>query len=215
MDIRFRIEPYHIGKFTVVIKRVVNLDALIEQISDEEFTKDERLPYWAELWPSAIGLATFLVERQELIKGKSVLELGVGLGLTSVILQQLAPKRLLLTDYEQDALEIIKENFHLNHLPAPEAKLLDWRHPDLDGRFDCIVASDVLYEERFFDPLMNLFENFLRAQGKILLAEPNRAVAQSFFAQLAERRFFWQTATVFVPEGPKPIRVTNYIIQHK
>ena len=24
-------------------------------ISDEEFNRDERLPYWAEVWPSAFG----------------------------------------------------------------------------------------------------------------------------------------------------------------
>ena len=215
MDVRFKIETHQFGDFTIRLKRVTNLDELIEQVSDEEFNKDERLPYWAELWPSALGLARFLVDQPELIRRKSVLELGVGLGLTSIVLHKLNPKKLLLTDYEADALKICKENFQLNGLLEPETKLLDWRHPDLNERFDCIVASDVLYEERFFEPLMNMFENFLNPRGSIILAEPNRAVAKSFFAQLKERGFGWQSGTVLVPQEPKPIRVTNYVIRPK
>ncbi len=33
-----------------------------ELIDESEFADDERLPYWAELWPSARGLARHLLD---------------------------------------------------------------------------------------------------------------------------------------------------------
>jgi predicted nicotinamide N-methyase len=212
MSIRYRTERHRFGTIDVQIKRVENLDTLIEQITDEEFSKDERLPYWAELWPSAIGLARFLVSVPDLIEGKSVLELGVGLGLTSLVLHYLRPRTLLLTDYEEAALNMTRENFALNHLSVPQTRLLDWRFPDLAQRFDCIVASDILYEERFFLPLIRLFERYLNRHGTIIIAEPGRAVARLFFELLKERGFRWQSVSISVPENPKPIEVTNYLI---
>ena len=211
-QIQYRMETHRIGPYELKLKRVQNLDDLIETISDEEFNRDERLPYWAELWPSALGLSLFLTQHAELIEGQSVLELGVGLGLTSLVLQKLAPARLLLTDYENDALNLTRENFLLNGLPLPAMQLMDWRHPVSNEKFTRIVASDILYEERFFAPLIELFGHLLAAQGKIIIAEPNRAVSRSFFDRLKNKGFHWWQQTVLVPEEPKPIRVTNYVI---
>ncbi len=214
-QIKYRTEIHAIGPWKLKLKRVQNLDDLIEAISDEEFNKDERLPYWAELWPSALGLSNFLLQHPELIENQTVLELGVGLGLTSLVLRKLNPARLLLTDYEQSALDLTRDNFLLNKMPLPAMQLLDWRNPDLSERFTRIVASDILYEERFFVPLFNLFNQYLQPGGKIIIAEPNRAVARTFFEQLAVRGFQWQNSTVLVPEKPGPIRVSNYIIAKK
>ncbi len=212
MEIRYKIETLTVGSWQFKLKRVQNLDDLIDTISDEEFNKDERLPYWAELWPSALGLSTFLSRHPQLIQGQTVLELGIGLGLTSLVLQRLAPRRLVLTDYEPLALDLTRENFVLNDMPPPTLQIMDWRHPAFEELFTRIVASDILYEERFFKPLINLFSSCVHPQGKIILAEPNRAVARSFFAQLNDLGFHWQKDTVLVPEHPKPIRVTNYVI---
>src|SRR5205085_7908035 len=52
-------------------------------LSEEEFARDEFLPYWAELWPSALELAA-VVEAREL-RGMRVLELGCGLGVPSLV----------------------------------------------------------------------------------------------------------------------------------
>ena len=50
-------------------------DALLDE---EAFEHEEFLPYWAELWPSAIALARVLARRP--LTGRRVLELGCGLG---------------------------------------------------------------------------------------------------------------------------------------
>src|SRR3954470_9868030 len=51
-------------------------------ISEDDYVKDERLPYWADLWPSAQILAREVREMR--LDGLRVLELGCGLGLVAI-----------------------------------------------------------------------------------------------------------------------------------
>lgn len=215
LNVEFELKEFQFQQHTFRLKKVKNLDALVDQVTDELFAEDERLPYWAELWPSAIGLSHFLLRNPDLIKGKRVLELGVGLGLTSLVIRSLQPGRLLLTDYETDALQLVKENFLLNEFPEPEIQLLDWRQPHLQETFDRIVASDILYEERFFRPLILLFKRYLRFDGKIIIAEPNRAIAKKFFEMLMNFGFSYDFNIVPVVQSGKTIQVHNYVIRKR
>ncbi len=40
--------------------------------------------YWTRAWPSAIALASIILERPELVAGKRVADLGAGLGLAGL-----------------------------------------------------------------------------------------------------------------------------------
>jgi predicted nicotinamide N-methyase len=59
------------------ILSVTNFDELYEQLLakglQHEEVADERIPYWAELWPSAVGLAMYLTANKKLVSGKSAL----------------------------------------------------------------------------------------------------------------------------------------------
>ena len=72
------------GSMTVRMTKIKDLDAMLDDIDPITFADDERLPYWAELWPSAIGLARYL-DRDVSLRGQHVLELGCGLGLLGVV----------------------------------------------------------------------------------------------------------------------------------
>ena len=85
-DFDLQEESFFFNGNRLIIKRVKDLDDLVNRISDDEFGEDERLPYWAELWPSAIALSRFLFKNSSLIKDKNIIELGCGLGLTSLAL---------------------------------------------------------------------------------------------------------------------------------
>ncbi len=215
LNIEYVIENFRFGDWNIRLKKVKNLDALVDQVTDEMFNDDERLPYWAELWPSAIGLSRFLSENRSLIFNKRVLELGAGLGLTSIVIKKLLPQFLLITDYEPAALELTSENFKLNGLAQPDVRLLDWRNPDLEESFDCIVASDILYEERFFRPLILLFKKFLTFNGRVIIAEPNRTIAKKFFKMLMDFGFSYEFEIVPIVQDGKTIQVYNYVIERR
>ena len=64
-------------------------------IDEDAFDVDERLPYWADLWPSARVLAERLLGMEG--AGRTLLELGCGAGLASVA-AALAGFRVLATE---------------------------------------------------------------------------------------------------------------------
>ena len=208
-------ESHRFGEQIYRIRRVSNLDKLVDEVDDALFNEDERLPYWAELWPSAIGLSRNLVGTGNILEQKTVLELGCGLGLTTLVMAHQNPARFVASDYEQDALDFAAENFKLNKLPQPEFQLIDWREPNLNRTFDYIVASDVLYEKRFFRPLMELFNNFLGTKGQIILAEPGRPIARAFFQLLIDYNYAYQKEEQAVLQDGKTITISIYKIHKK
>lgn len=153
------------------------MEALIDH---DEFRRDERLPYWARLWPSAVTLAGAVLERAGQVSGRQVIELGCGLGLPSIAAAAVGA-HVLATDYYDAALEFVRYNALVN-LGYPIATLnLDWRRPPLGlGRFDLVLASDVLYERRDVAPLAALVPRLVTADGEVWLAEPGRPAAAAF-----------------------------------
>jgi len=212
MDVKLVSEKYIFDDHVFQLKRVKDLDSLVDQVSDEDFNIDERLPYWAELWPSANGLCHFLFKNPQYIAGKSVLELGCGLGLTSLSIASLNPGNFLATDYEEDALKMLKENFILNKIAMPEFKHLDWREPELKKVYDVIIASDILYEERFFLPLKKLLTDYLAVGGTIIIAEPNRPIAIHFFVKMMKAGYKDRLVDEIVNQGGHDIKVSIHTL---
>src|SRR5690554_4040186 len=85
-------------------------DSLID-VSD--FNVDERLPYWADLWPSARALAAELLERP--LPAGPVLELGCGLALPTLALLSRGVSAVA-SDYYSEALEFAVANALRNDL---------------------------------------------------------------------------------------------------
>ena len=54
-------------------------------------------------------------------------------------------------------------------------------HLIFEEPFDTIAGSEVLYHERDFDSLLNLFSGFLKPGGQIILAMKPRRSAMMFF----------------------------------
>lgn len=149
-------------------------DTLID-VSD--FNVDERLPYWAELWPSARALAAELLERP--LPPGPVLELGCGLALPTLALLARGVEAVA-SDYYHEALEFAVANALRNDLPPPGTLLLDWRSPPADfHRHTTVVAADVLYERRNAETLSRLLST-LPPTTTILLADPGRAYLPLF-----------------------------------
>jgi predicted nicotinamide N-methyase len=147
-------------------------------LTEEAFEREEFLPYWAELWPSAVELARAVAERD--VAGLRVVELGCGLALPSIV-AALDGARVLGVDWSPDALEFARENAGRSGV---ELDLLrcSWSQPGaLLGRapFDLALASDVLYERRDAQPLRDLLP---RLAPETLLADPGRPAAAGFLA---------------------------------
>lgn len=151
-------------------------------LDEAEFARDERIPYWAELWPSARVLARHLLDGPA-PRGR-VLELGCGLALPSLALLSRGAE-VLATDYYDDALAFARVNARRNGLPDLSTSLLDWRAlpPDL-GTFPTVIAADVLYEARNLDAVAQTLDHGLAPDGEALLTDPDRRHLPAFVAQM-------------------------------
>jgi len=152
-----------------------DLDALIDV---EAFERDERIPYWANVWESALVLAEEVAGMEP--GGRSLLELGCGLALPAIVASRRG-FRAVASDYEEDALEGVRFNADRNGAAALETVLLDWRRlPDDLAVFDVVVAADVLYEKHHAEALAAVVARTLAPRGVALVADPGRARAVSF-----------------------------------
>ena len=173
--IRTTITDVAVGDRSYSILRPANADDLIRE---EDFVKDERLPYWADIWPSSLLLGAKLLK----LKGvaKTALELGCGVGLCTLSAMT-AGFDVLATDYYEDALDVTRVNVARNLGKMARTRLFDWRHPPSDlGRYDLVFASDVLYEREYAELLPTIFGRALTAGGSGLVADPGRIAAPVF-----------------------------------
>jgi len=166
---------------------VSNTDELMERLlakgEQHEDVLDERIPYWADLWPSAIALSRYLVRQRLVGPGTEVLEIGCGLALPGIVAGRHGA-RVTLSDYLDEALLLARHNWAQNMDAPATFRRMDWRAPDSGLAADLLLASDVAYESRAFEPLVGAFRTLCRPGGSIVISEPNRAIARPFFEAL-------------------------------
>ncbi len=166
-------------------------DKFLDELSREDSDGDLHLPYWTYLWPSAIGLVHYLDE-METLAGHQILEIGCGFGLAGIVACQNGG-RVFFTDYERDALRFAQYNVLQNGCEQNAAFVqMDWHAPCLKRQFSRILASDVIYEERNWQPILALIEKYLTPDGRAIFSEPNRTNADGFFDLIRHHGFTYE-----------------------
>ena len=167
---------------TLSILKPRNSDDLI---SEADYVRDERLPYWADVWPSSVILAKRLAD--EAGGGRSFLELGCGLGIVSITAMR-SGFDVLASDYYEDALRFTRANAWRNVRREPAVRMIDWRSLPADlGTYDTIVAADVLYEMAYAELLADILATGLRPRGTAIIADPGRIAVEQFLAACEAR----------------------------
>ena len=170
-------ERVRVGGRAISLLRPRVADALLDE---EAFEHEEFLPYWAELWPSAIALAQEVARLD--VDGLRVLELGCGLGLPSIV-AALGGAHVLATDWSPDALEVAARNAKRNGAEL-ETALAAWGGAASAlveaAPWDLVLGADLLYERRNVEQLLALLP---RLGDDVLLSEPGRPTAVRFLAQ--------------------------------
>lgn len=179
---RFRVTETQValGQTSVTLLHPANTDELI---SEEDYLRDERLPYWAEPWPSSFALARHLVSDDSLVgagAGRRMLELGCGAGLVASA-ATLAGFNVTASDYYEDALRFARVNAWNATRRSVATLLLDWRAlPELMPRYDVVIASDVLYERPYAEIVANTLAQTLADAGVAIVADPGRMATPAF-----------------------------------
>ena len=159
----------------ILVLRPRDSEALLDE---EAFEHEEFLPYWAELWPSAVALARAVYPRS--LAGARVLELGCGLGVPSIA-AALRGARVVASDWSPEATRFAALNAQRNGVRI-ETIVCSWSAPAplLAGApWDVVLASDVMYERRNVDLLLELLPRLVE-RGEVVIADPGRPPAAQF-----------------------------------
>jgi predicted nicotinamide N-methyase len=169
-------------------------------------TEDDDLispPYWATLWPSALGLARFLV-RKRLRDAGPALELGAGAGLPGLALTAMGSE-VVQTDLFPEALQLARWNAQRNGREGARYVAADWQRWPLRARFSLLIGSDILYERPLHEALRATLCRALRPEGVAFIADPGRPPGLAFAA--AREAEGWSVHMHELSEGDTPIFV--------
>lgn len=160
-----------------------SVDSLLEALDPDAPGVEERIPYWAELWPSSLALAAWLAAGGGPRRPGRALELGCGLGLAGLVALRLGWD-LELADRDATACALARRNLARNGLDPRRVCELDWQAPPR-ARYATLIAADILYERAFAEPLARFFEAALLPGGRAYLVEPGRSVAEPCLERFA------------------------------
>mmetsp|Transcript_21435 Transcript_21435/g.46567 ORF Transcript_21435/g.46567 Transcript_21435/m.46567 type:complete len:259 (-) Transcript_21435:60-836(-) len=140
------------------------------------------------LWQAAPRLADYLQENAMICKGKSILELGAGLGLCGITAHYLGAKSVMMTDGDTPSLLKMRENVRQN-CGAGDAmstenntivcRQLFWGSPHMEkflehGKYDMILGADVIYTPPSVQPLLDTVACLLKPHGQFVLSRYNK-----------------------------------------
>lgn len=182
------LERVSVGKWSFDLHALADFERTVGELCDgiTEAVTNERLvelcPFFGKLWPSGRLLAQRL-ERMGRggLAGRTVLEVGCGLGLPSFVAARLGADALA-TDFHPDAGAFFARNVAANPGPAPRYARMDWRNAEDLGSFDLVVGSDILYDAEQPRHLAQFLGTHLRAGGSVIVTDPGRAYLQKFAA---------------------------------
>jgi predicted nicotinamide N-methyase len=225
IESRYRVmtETVRIGTLTFTFTRIADPDKVLDEVAAEEDRLEKvsgkridgdylHLPYWAELWDSAAGLAQQLQRISDLNR-MNVLDLGCGMGLSGTVAALLGA-RVLFADLEAPALLLAKLN-SLDALTRVRTRQLDWRRDRLDEEFDLILGADILYERKQWDHLEPFWREHIAENGTVLLGEPGRPTGDAFPDWIQKRGWDLSIAEEPVPTRERPIRLFTLSLNTK
>lgn len=238
-----RTQTVRVGHLSLAFTRIADPDRVLDQVAAEADLQERlsgkraadehlHLPYWAELWDSAMGVGQFLArgcdgvtgrrgdgEKRSLLRPRvspsprlpvpasplTVLDLGCGMGLSGTIAAALGAK-VLFADIEPPALLFAQ----LNSLPwssRVRTRRLNWQTDRLHERFDLIIGADILYERSQWEYQEPFLRHHLAPGGTVLMGEPGRQTGDLFVEWIRGLDWSFEMFTERVPSRDKPIRV--------
>lgn len=220
-------EEMDIDGKSLKILAIKDMPGYLEQIVKDGLVKNpiKDLPLWAKVWPASFVLGRFL--RHCDCAGKTMLELGAGVGVCSLIAARWGFSQIWASDINRDALLFCQANILANKLQNTiKTRYLDLcsAHTCFDKAeklqaFDYICASEILYLKELHLPLLEFLKNHLAQDGQACLCV-DWARNQPGFLQLASENFKIRQGKIGVKSRDENDQVTRrvynmMVLEHK
>mgnify|MGYP005840136913 CR=1 FL=1 len=212
--IRFRYQTKEFGTTDIHLRTLRDKQQFFDKddVAKKLGISSATWPLFGVVWPSSEVLANLMYDYD--IKDKRILEVGCGIGLSSLLLNH-KKANITATDYHPEVQGYLLENTKLNNdseIPFVRASWEDSYNNQL-GKFDLIIGSDLLYESNHIELLSKFINAHAKEKCEVIIVDPGRKM-QSKFGRIMET--FGFTSSSIVPktdylEKPYKGKIFKYI----
>ncbi len=192
---RIRYQTVEIGDLDIHLRTLRDLN----QYSDESGAAARAeippatWPLFGVVWASSQVLANYMLGFDT--ARLRILEVGCGIGLTSLLLQS-RHADITATDRHPEVAGFLEANARLNHLQKIPYYQCDWKnHDDQLGQFDLILGSDLVYEPGHPELLSAFIDHHARQRCEVVTVGPGRREQSRFDHCMSDRGYrHWHEA---------------------
>ncbi len=198
---------YRIGSLNLKAAQIDRVDEIVCELYPDAVALHGDAPVWMITWPAAFGLAEYLLHNKKL-SGAAVLELGCGTAFPGIALEKTGA-HVISTDYDSNALALAAYNAERNRCSSIQFSRLDWYKPEMEGSFDLVIGSDVVYFEKNFLPLISVMKRYTAPGGEIIISDQGRPQMKVFLKKCEEAGFSYseKRQNVYLPDETMIIRI--------
>ena len=143
-------------------------------------------PFWAFAWAGGQAMSRYLLDNPDICRGRSILDLGSGSGISAIAAAKTGAARILAADIDALALAATKLNARANTISIETTSddLLtsaDWR------RMEVVIIGDLFYERELADRVLAFIAAVKSSGSTVLIGDPQRSYfPRDRFERLAE-----------------------------
>ncbi|KAL0205652.1 hypothetical protein P9112_000959 [Eukaryota sp. TZLM1-RC] len=164
------------------------------------------------LWTGSLALAKFIDKNQNLFMSKSILELGAGLGLCSILASTLSDT-VICTDGDEESLELAASNYRANHSLTKSSisfSHLLWEDlgtadklVEIYTPIDIVIGGDIIYTESAMQNVIHISKRLLKNNGLLVIGYCPRdgfpsKLLNSFTQYAKDNRFILIKGPLFI-----------------
>lgn len=131
-------------------------------------------PFWAFAWAGGQALARHVLDHQELVHGKTVLDLASGSGLVGIAAMKAGAMEVTVADIDEFALVAAKLNAIENGV-ALTAIATDLLGDKNDMTWDVILTGDIFYERDIATRALDFLSRHAALGTAVLIGDPGRS----------------------------------------
>ncbi len=189
-EVRHKYQTVEFGNIDIHLRTLKDTQQFYDQNNEAQILGINSASWalFGVLWPSAQILANYLFKSNT--NSKRILEVGCGIGLSSLLLNHLN-KDITATDYHPQVNNYLLKNTQLNNDKKIPFYRLDWEDTVLStiGKFDMIIGSDLLYQPNHFILLAGFIGRYVNSKCEVIIVDPNRGNHSKFKKMMLELGF--------------------------